>query len=66
MTIEPSEPRVDPRPPMEIGNVWRHDNRPNQIHYMLHWFDDAGHSQSRHLIELEGTALAKILETRIR
>jgi len=59
-------PAIDPRPPIEIGNVWRHEHQPNQIHYMIYWTDGHGHLQSRHLVELDGTALAKILETRIR
>lgn len=53
------------RPPMEIGNVWRSALHPNRIHYMLYW-TDAARPQEAHLVELEGSALAKILVTRIR
>ena len=50
---------------MEIGNVWIHHNHPTQIHYMIHYTVD-GQPEQRHLVELDGSALAKILATRIR
>lgn len=66
MTTKPRRPDPGERPKMEIGNVWRDARNPNRIHYMIYWTDQDGSERDAHLVELDGTAFAKILETRIR
>ena len=62
----PREAAVTERPKMEIGNVWVHPHQPNLIHYILHWTDEEGAEQQRHLVDEIDTALAKILKTRLK